>query len=457
MDLNAWERKLPVGPLRTSPVNPRYFTDDSGRAIYLTGSHTWNNFQDMGIGRVEAFDYAAYLGFLRRHNHNFFRLWVWEQAAWFSPIPGKLLFSPLPYQRTGPGTALDGGKRFDLDRFDQDYFDRLRARVLAARDQGIYVAVMLFQGFSIEVKNKGGENPWKGHPYNRENNVNGVDGDPLKKGDGRDVHTLKSPDITRMQEAYVRKVVDTLYGLDNVLWEISNESHSDSTKWQYHMVEYVRGYEQSKGKSHPILMTVQWPGGENCTVFDGPADAVSTNDEGGYKENPPAGDGRKVIITDTDHLWGIGGDFRWVWKSFLRGLNPIFMDPYTTPGLGMSGEERELTRKNMGYSLRFAEKMNLIGMTPRPDLASSRYCLAEPGKTYLIYAAGHDKIEADLTHASGKLSVEWFDPMSGEVSYGQDVMGGARQTFISRFGRDAVLYLEHVMPMDQSRAGQDRS
>ena len=47
-----------------------------------------------------------------------------------------------------------------------------------------------------------------------------------------------------------------------------------------------------------------------------------------YRHNPPTADGRKVILTDTDHLWGIGGDVPWVWKSFLRGLNPLFMDPY---------------------------------------------------------------------------------------------------------------------------------
>jgi len=43
------------GPLIVSPVNPRYFTVTSGpragRAIYLTGSHIWNNLQDgMGPG-----------------------------------------------------------------------------------------------------------------------------------------------------------------------------------------------------------------------------------------------------------------------------------------------------------------------------------------------------------------------------------------------------------------------
>src|SRR5262249_3563482 len=36
------------GPLRVCQPNPRYFADSTGKAVYLTGSHTWNNLQDMG-------------------------------------------------------------------------------------------------------------------------------------------------------------------------------------------------------------------------------------------------------------------------------------------------------------------------------------------------------------------------------------------------------------------------
>ena len=44
-----------TGPLTVSATNPRYFTaagDTAGRkAVYLTGSHIWNNFHDgMGPG-----------------------------------------------------------------------------------------------------------------------------------------------------------------------------------------------------------------------------------------------------------------------------------------------------------------------------------------------------------------------------------------------------------------------
>ncbi|MGE3776134.1 MAG: hypothetical protein AB7F89_03030 [Pirellulaceae bacterium] len=42
--------KQSVGPLRVHPDNPRYFTDGSGKAVYLTGSHVWNTLQDQGTG-----------------------------------------------------------------------------------------------------------------------------------------------------------------------------------------------------------------------------------------------------------------------------------------------------------------------------------------------------------------------------------------------------------------------
>jgi hypothetical protein len=59
------------GPLRVSKANPRYFTDGSGRTVYLTGSHTWGNLSEYPPRlKYPPFDYGAYLDFLERHHHN---------------------------------------------------------------------------------------------------------------------------------------------------------------------------------------------------------------------------------------------------------------------------------------------------------------------------------------------------------------------------------------------------
>src|SRR5262245_33705052 len=81
-----------TGPLRVHPKNPRYFADGAGNALYLVGSHTWANFQDIGFEGDRPFDYDAYLDFMAAHHFNFMRFWAWEHAAWATWTPEKVIF-----------------------------------------------------------------------------------------------------------------------------------------------------------------------------------------------------------------------------------------------------------------------------------------------------------------------------------------------------------------------------
>jgi hypothetical protein len=166
--------------------------------------------------------------------------------------------------------------RVRLTVFNQAYFDRLRQRVIMAGDRNIYVSIMLFNGWSNAAK-KGKyayNNPWLGHPFNRNNNINGIDGDPSNDESGLEIHTLQIPKITAIQERYVRKVIDTVNDLDNVLYEISNESDGGPpcTAWQYHMIEAIKAYEATKPKQHPVGMTAESPNGTNAALLNSPAD-----------------------------------------------------------------------------------------------------------------------------------------------------------------------------------------
>lgn len=439
-----------AGPLSVNPDNPRYLTDGSGKAVYLTGSHTWANFMDAGESDPPpVFDYPAYLSFLVENHHNFFRLWTWEQAKWANHTSGGIWFVPIPYQRTGPGAALDGKPKFDLTKFNQAYFNRMRSRIIEAGDRGIYVSIMLFNGFSVGQKPGSTGNPWPGHPYNAANNVNGIDGDPNNDDNGYEVQTLAIPTVTAIQEAYIRKVIDTVNDLDNVLYEICNECNAGQQEraWQYHMIDFIHNYEAGKLKQHPVGMTVSYPNGNNTDLFNSPAEWISPNPDGGYQDDPPASDGTKVIVTDTDHLWGVGGDRTWVWKSFTRGMHPIYMDCYSElycPGSDPGDPTRVSVVKNMGSTWNYATRMNLVAMTPREDLCSTGYCLANPvaqGAEYLVYLPNGGTVSVDLSAASGNLTVEWFNPDKGTTISGGTTSGGASREFTPSFGGDAVLYL----------------
>jgi len=452
-----------TGPLRVSPENPRYFADGSGRTVYLTGSHTWSNLRDMGkTDPPPAFDFDGYLDFLRHYNHNFIRMWTWELTRY--TYDGEWVHAtPFPWQRAGPGRALDGKPRFDLSLLNQAYFHRLRSRVVAAGERGIYVSIMLFEGHGLHASLV----PWcwDGHPFNAHNNVNEIDGDPGRDGRGLETHTLQIPAITSLQEAYVRRVIDTVNDLDNVLYEIANESGAYSTEWQYHVIRYIHQYEKTKPRQHPVGMTFQFARedrGTNENLFNSPAEWISPSPDGGYRHDPPAAGGSKVILSDTDHLWGIGGNQAWVWKSFCRGLNPLFMDPYLEPrrkeAAGPQGEQRgtwtdhlsgrrardrrwDPIRKSLGYTRTYAERMNLLATVPRGDLVSTQYCLADPGIEYLVYLPEGGSVTVDLSVASVPLAVEWFDPSTGEPSPAGTTTGGAGRRFAAPFNGDAVLYI----------------
>jgi hypothetical protein len=88
------------------------------------------------------------------------------------------------------------------------------------------------------------------------------------------------PRVRAIQEAYVRKVVDIVQDLPNVLYEVADESSGggsidtkfadqmkvgatgwgDSTEWQYWISRFLKEYEQEKGyTNHPVGMTMQFP------------------------------------------------------------------------------------------------------------------------------------------------------------------------------------------------------
>jgi hypothetical protein len=457
----AGQSAAAVGPLRASTDNPRYFADPDGNIVYLTGSHTWSSLKDMGAtDPPPEFDYPGYLDMLERYGHNFIRLWTWELASY--AYGGKLTWAtPFPWPRCGPGEALDDKPRFDLSRLDQAYFGRLRARVIAAGERGMYVSIMLFEGHGLHASDA----PWcwDGHPFNAANNINGIDGDPDGDGRGIETHTLELPAITAIQEAYVRKVIETVNDLDNVLYEIANESGNYSTQWQYHMIDSIHEQEQAMPKQHPVGMTFQWCAGErrgtNQALFASSADWISPNPDGGYRDDPPAADGSKVIITDTDHLWGIGGNRQWVWKSFCRGLNPIFMDPCSPPletatpadaqtvwtdhltGLARLDPGWDPVRLALGHTLRFARRMDLAHATPHDELASTGYCLANRGTEYLVYLPEGDEVTVDLSGIEGRFVAEWFDPSAGEGAGALTTEAGAACTLSAPCAGDAVLYL----------------
>jgi hypothetical protein len=356
---------------------------------------------------------------------------------------------------------------------------------------------MLFDGFGIHLSPA--PDNVEGHPFHTANNINGIAITSIL-----DYQVLPlDPRVQALQEAYVRKVVDSVHDLPNVLWEVANESSGggtidnnfanmlgysgvpewgDSTEWQYWVIDIVKRHEQEKGyEVHPMGMTMQFPVPDqtkvNDPLFKSQAEWISPGyDDDIFKEGlvpqapgapqshwfetPPVADGRKVILNDTDHYVALGrSDPLWAWKSFLRGHHPILMDygiiagvnpsasPAASPGLPPY-ESYESVRYAMGDTLRYAQKMNLIQMEPRGELSSTGYVLANPGKEYLVLQPSQMADPFTVTLETGTYGVEWFsvnNRVRKEVD--QITVRSDRSRFAPPFEDAglAVLYLKRVL------------
>jgi hypothetical protein len=446
--------------------NPRYFEDAEGRPVYLAGDSEFLTVMDTGFtdppGR---FDFQGYLAFLHRHNLNFVRMWTRENVI-DTESGVRAHVRPFPWPRTGPGLALDGKPRFDLAKFDPEYFGRLRERASLAGEQGIYCSIMLFEGWTQQYAAKPGR--WDWHPFNPKNNINGIDGDPKNTGSGTACHTLEIPAITALQESYVGHVVDLVNDFDNVLYEISNEDGPYSKDWQYHFIRYIHDREKTKPRQHPVGMTEAGMGTAEETaraLFESPAEWISpdgNNPAGPWKNDPPAGDGKKVVLVDTDHLWGgsapIDALLAWVWKTFCRGHNLIFYDHSTALGDNTIRPYAgfDLIRDNLGYVRMYSQRMDLAKAVPSSDLASTEYCLSDRKSFFLVFKPAARSVQevmkpitsvrVDLTGAPGLFDVEWFDPRTGRIIPSGQIGGGSWIALFSPIVDEAILFLWNPMP-----------
>ena len=458
-------RSAAKGPLTVLSSNPRWLADRTGNAVFLSGSHTWNNLQDWGTNASpRAFDFASYVSMLTAHGHNFTVLWRTELPKFCGLIttasnPPDFTVAQHPWQRTGPGLADDGGLKFDLTKFDQSFFDRLRARAVQLNDAGIYAGVYFFSGEWVAHFRCAGD----GYPLTGTNNVNSIDG-----GSGPDSMLMSAPNaITAVQDALVNKIIDTLNDLPNILWLVSEEAPINATWWNQHLIAHARAYEASKPFQHPIGFAVP-NGAPDSDVLNSDADFVAPGNNRVFTSSP-CGNGTpacKVIINDSDHSYfGMWTDSaianrNFAWENFLSGNSVAFMDPYTVyypnggrnlcsnpvNGICDAADTRwKNFRDNLGYMVKYSVRMNLAQMTPQPSLASSGRALAHASANqaeYLVYQPGGGGFTVNLSATTQMLNVEWLNPSTGAVTSGGQVRGGSSAVaFTPPFTGDAVLYL----------------
>ncbi|HET8925061.1 MAG TPA: putative collagen-binding domain-containing protein [Candidatus Acidoferrum sp.] len=480
-----------MGPLKQSTINSRYFVTPAGNAVFLAGSHTWNDFMDTDTSgsTPAAFDFNAYVSFLKQNGHNATILWrkdLPEYCGWdFSGSTWKM--GPWPWMRPGPGVATDGNLKFDLSQLDLAYFTRLRARVQQLQQNGIYAIVQLFDINQLTYVRCSTD----GYPFTGANNVNGVsDGYVSGTNNFTSYSMITNNAISNFQDAYAKKVVDTLNDLPNVLYEVSEEQVSEAmTWWAPHMMGLVQAYEgggtfegtvyTAKPFQHPVGIGAMNFGDKNDPgLYASIANWIAPEISGtAFPSNVQTNNLGKVVINDSDHalnyvaFLNANGSVQdqnlrgYIWENITQGAEGlVFMDPYEIVWAGNLRNTACLTpvnnvctggpdpkynpfRQAMGLAQAYVNaKMDLLKATPQASLSSTGFCLADnaaTGAEYLIYTPSGGTFTVNLSApASRALNVEWLNPTTGATTPGTPITGGSSsQSFTAPFSGDAVLYI----------------
>lgn len=459
-----------TGPLRVHPTNPRYFTDGTTnadgamQAIYLGGHQIFVDLQDNAFNKewtkdmshledpaakARLLDWDRYLDWLEQLRFNYLRNWIiWSTGSGTAAPPNKVA-SPMPFLRTGPGNANDGKPKFDLHRFDQSFFKLLHVRARALQQRGIYLSVMLFElyGF-LDGEEVNGQRLWEGNPFNGANNINGVNVDGNHNRLGEEFFSLEDPDLVKLQKTYIEKMVDTLNDLDNVLWEICNEAPAEAMPWQLEMLRHLKACERQKPKQHLVLLSPGgWrPGGWSLhpepMFLENVADCIATANGWIDRDNPKVYEVNKPVIFDLDHVAPGDHTAGLVWKAFTRGYHYSLYDrPFEQPQ--DETPDWQVVRTNIRHtrlvSLRVAD---LARMQPRPDLASTGFCLANEGIDYVIYCPRQEGIRIRELKAGRRYQCEWFDSLRSKVEEAKLITAESSTLSLQAPGAGAVLFLK---------------
>jgi hypothetical protein len=468
-----------AGVLRIHPSNPRWLTNDGGNAIYLTGvsggtnpNASFNCLQDIDFDSTpDNFDTTAAFVAEVAAGRNFVRCWNMQQTAWGSAAEfsgntyWRIPLNQMPWKQVGSrmdsssGTAITVGI-YDLTQYNQVYFDRVRAHVLAALNAGLTSSIQVFSAGHYTFQFSGFSNP-----FLAANNVNSISCDVTTvNGNCEEMSTIVSSvngtNMLAAEDNYVKKLIDTLNDLDGIIWELSNESQNGVTYGTYasldflnHIADTITTFEAQGGRQAHLIWMSPYPnstfaGATSNTHVQITSPACVTG-ETFWDTNPTANAGKKTVnvwFYDSDHTGGAGACGTevsgWPWAQFTRGYYPIFLDERE------SADVRTTIKQQMAQTLVYANKMHLAGMAPETgnSIISTGYGLYEACKEYLMFQPSAATNNIDLTSCAGQFfTVEYLDPATGAVTTDTDVSGGESRNFSTSAMR--VVYLKRRQPM----------
>jgi hypothetical protein len=439
--------------LRLASENPRYLSVGGEPTPLITSGEHY------GAVINADFDYVPYLDEIAAYGFNQTRLFAGSyfnpsaslESEALKPIGYNNTLAPKPGRLVSPWARTED-ERFDLQRWNPEYFERLRDFVAEAERRGIVVELTLFSNlYSAEI--------WNASPLNAANNVNRVGSTP------RQVFTLDNGPLLEVQEDFVRKHVSELRSFANVYYEVINEPYPRlpftpvTDEWQTHIIETIedaeselpdqhliaRNYDHTTGPigdPHPSVSIHNFHYERDPSRYEN-LDGVLAFDETGFqgiRDTPYRTDAWYFMLSGG----GIYSNLDWSFTPEVE--DGSFELPPDAPGGGGPS-----LRCQLSVLKAFLERFELSEMAPNHELAdvappgATVRVLADPGREYAVYL-GDDADHFGLEAPKGRYEVEWIETTDGAVAQREriDHPGGGLALVPPPYAQDMALAVERV-------------
>lgn len=478
-------------PIRVHPANPKVFEFRGKPLVLLTATEHY------GAVLNRPFNYARYLADVEDKRMTMTRLFLLfrelqtprNPCSTCKPESAEYV---APYARTGPGWALDGEPKYNLDQWNPEFFVRLHDFMSLASDHGIIVEVTLFS-------NTYADHIWALQPLNTDNNLNDVE-----KIEWHEYLTCRRPKLLERQIAHVQKIVRELNCYDNFFFEICNEPGGNFSadgapgveeidEWQNRIAEAVRETEADLTNKHMVVGQAAF----NYTLFEQsstesfksmPLDVVNVHplanmtyrgksyDLGEfmrgwlklielrdycldtYHEPKPLNMDEDNTASCQVNIKGWTVHRKRAWTTLMCGCHYDYIDfsinNYLETG---TPDSQRYIRTWIRHLSEFIHSIDLVKARPLPDWLKqlpehTMGCvLAVEGEDYCIYIADrrefdeegcgepiHEKIAFDLP--GGTYNVSSYSPVTGLYSPAMELKGGGRHSvLLPEFVHDLVV------------------
>ncbi len=332
-----------------------------------------------------------------------------------------------------------GNKKYDLDQWNDEYWNRLNFFLDETSRRSIIVQLTLWDQFDI------GHDQWNKHPWNPARNVNMSTDSWSNREDFYFTVDRHDKDQLGYQQKFIDKLMSVTLNYDNILYNINNES-SESIAWENYWAGYIKEAAERAGKN--IYVTNMQFAATNTIrhimtyshIFDF-ADISQINQDSRGARGPahweylmflrqkiascrpmPLNNEKIYGATDGSTNTSAGTETEAVdrfWRNIFGGCASARFHRPAGPDRFWGSGLNERVQVNMRALDMLLEKLDIFACSPQNDLLSSRvpvasimeaYVTANIGHQYAIYfPQGRYKVDLDSWIYAYKLKVQWLD------------------------------------------------